>query len=60
MTMEQVAKQLFDGMEMQYEHEKTFILERLEELRKEHNWTIEQLNEYCWEDSTRAFDYIFG
>lgn len=60
MSIEEVAIQLFDDMEEQLLHDKKLIIQRLTELRDKNNWTNEELNEYCWEDSSRAFDFIYG
>lgn len=60
MSIEEVAIQLFDDMEEQLLHDKKLIIQRLTELRDENNWTNEELNKYCWEDSSRAFDFIYS
>ena len=60
MSIEEVATQLFDNMEEQLISDKKLIIQRLTELRDENNWTNKELNEYCWEDSSRVFDFIYG
>lgn len=59
MTIHDVVENLFDGMEMTAEQGKIAEKE-LERLRSNKGWSYEQLDDWCWNDSTKAFDYIFG
>lgn len=59
MTIHDVVENLFDGMEMTAEQGKIAEKE-LERLRNNKGWSYEQLDDWCWADSNRAFDYIFG
>lgn len=59
MTIELVAKRLWDGLDCdKVKLERT--VERLDEIMKREGWTIEQLDDFCWEDSNKVFGMIFG
>ena len=66
MSIDEVVRRLFDGLEEYEPHPETWetklseAMTALEELRREKQWAYEQLDDWCWADSNRAFDYIFG
>ena len=66
MTIDDVVNHLFDGLEEfepypeRFQQKLETAKTELEKLRAKKQWTMEQLDRWCWADSTSAFDYIFG
>lgn len=60
MTIEEVRKQLIDGLEDCYTPKDIeFIDIRLQEIAEMEHFTNEELNEYCWANSSEMFACIF-
>ncbi len=60
MTIEQIRKELVGGLESHYSKRSIYFIEmRLKEIAEENSLTLEQLNKYCWTNSTEMFDIIF-
>ena len=61
MTIQEVRKQLIDGLESEYTPKQIETIEvRLGEIAKENNLSIDELNEYCWANSSEMFTCIFS
>jgi hypothetical protein len=61
MTIEEVRKQLIDGLEDCYTPKDIeFIDIRLQEIAEMEHFTNEELNEYCWANSSEMFTCIFN
>lgn len=60
MTIEEVIKGLIDGLEEDYsELQVNTIRTRLCEVADENHLSLEELNEYCWANSSEMFACIF-
>ena len=60
MDIKEVRKQLIEGLEDCYTPEKIEIIDkRLSEIAKENGLTNDELNEYCWANSSEMFACIF-
>ena len=60
MDIKEVRRQLIDGLESCYTPEKIEIIDkRLGEIAKENSLTNDELNEYCWANSSEMFACIF-
>lgn len=60
MDIKEVRRQLIDGLEDEYSPvDVGFIEIRLEEIAEMENMTLEELNEYCWANSSEMFACIF-
>lgn len=59
MDIDEVVENLFDGMEATPEQREA-ARQALENLHRIKKWSYEQIDDWCWTDSDRAFDYIFG
>jgi hypothetical protein len=58
--IETVYRNLIDGLTDQYtRQQKQFIKRRLEEIAKENNLTLNQLDGYCYMNSDAMFSCIF-
>lgn len=61
MKIEDVRNQLIDGLEEEYTKEQINTIDnRLQEIANENGLTIEQLNEFCWANSSEMFTCIFN
>lgn len=61
MTIEEVRRQLIDGLEDEFTPARISIVDRrLKEIAEENNLSLEELNECCWADSSEMFDCIFN
>jgi len=61
MTIQEVRKQLIDGLESEYTPKDIRFIEcRLDEIAKENNLSLDELNEYCWANSSEMFTCIFN
>ena len=59
--IKEVRRQLIDGLEDCYTDEQVkFIEKRLSEIMRENNLSIDELNEYCWANSSEMFTCIFS
>lgn len=58
LTLDGIITSLFDGLE---KGERDYVLarERLSAYMDEKHMTLRGLDDFCWEDSTRAFDIIY-
>lgn len=60
MTIDDVVKGLIDDLEDEYtEEQKEHIKRRMDEIAKENNLSLEELDEYCWANSSAMFACIF-
>ncbi len=60
MTIEEVRKQLIDDLEKEYTPKDIeFIDIRLQEIADMEHFSLEELNEYCWANSSEMFACIF-
>lgn len=60
MTIQEVRKQLIDGLEDEYTPSQVKFIEiRLEEIADMEKMTLDELNEYCWANSNEMFACIF-
>lgn len=59
-TMEDVARRLLDGFEKDEDYKSRLkeSVAALESLRAEKGWSVEHIDDWCYEDSNRAFDFI--
>lgn len=61
MTIQEVRKQLIDGLESEYTPKQIETIDtRLGEIAKENNLSLDELNEYCWANSSEMFTCIFN
>ena len=61
MNIQEVRKQLIDGLESEYTPKDIRLIEcRLDEIAKENNLSLDELNEYCWANSSEMFTCIFN
>ena len=60
MTIQEIRKQLIDGLEDEFPLPKIKLVEeRLGMIAKENNLSLDELNEYCWANSSEMFACIF-
>lgn len=59
MTVADVERRLNDGLERSLE-ERIVARNWLESYMKEKNISVEELDDICFEDSTKIFDSIYG
>lgn len=60
-TIEDIRKQLIDGLEEEFSKERIKTIDkRLLEIAKENHLSLEELNEYCWANSSEMFTCIFN
>lgn len=53
-TINEIVNELIDGLDMDFED----VKQRIVELYTANEWTLNELRELCWEDSTLIFDMI--
>ena len=54
LTIDQVTKEFIDGLDLDFEtvkHELTLLMAA-------NQWSLKELNDYCWENSADIFDLI--
>ena len=60
MDIKEVRRQLIEGLEDCYTPSQIeFIDDRLEAIANKENMTLDELNEYCWANSSEMFACIF-
>ena len=61
MTIQEIRKQLIGGLESEYTPKQIETIDtRLGEIAKENNLSLDELNEYCWANSSEMFTCIFN
>lgn len=61
MKVEEVRNELISGIEEEYtSNDIKFIDKRLNEIASENGLSMEELNEYCWANSSEIFTCIFN
>lgn len=61
MKVEEVRNELISGIEGEYtSNDIKFIDKRLNEIASENGLSMEELNEYCWANSSEIFTCIFN
>jgi len=59
--IKEVRRQLIDGLEIEYTPKQIETIDtRLWEIMRENNLSIDELNEYCWANSSEMFACIFN
>lgn len=60
MGIKEVRQSLINGLEEEYTDDVIKLIDiRLEEIMEMEHMTIEELNEYCWANSSEMFACIF-
>ena len=60
MTTQEIRKNLIDGLEDEYTPKQIETIDtRLGEIAKENNLSLDELDEYCWANSSEMFACIF-
>ena len=54
LTIDQVTKELIDGLDLDFETTK----HELTSLMAANQWSLKELNDFCWENSADIFDLI--